>query len=416
MAYLAKQWNKYWAIHDVPPSLRGRVGRKRFSANLHTGDHAKAKILKAAYEAQWLMEIERARHPENVDDDAEFWRRAIRGAKDAEERALRVDLMIDAALDRAVTSDPEEAEKEEHVQRFVGIALGEIVKLSEHLDEYLGTLAGRNERKSVAMKKASIEKFCAEFPNVSDVTRKAVQTWVNRQAQESKAVATIRRSLSEMRGYWRYLLSLEAAPEGVDPFDKLTLPTEGKAASNDERKPFEAADVLRLLAEARKRKDATLADLIELGMWTGARIEELCALKIEKVGDGYIDIGDAKTDAGRRQVPVHSKLRPTLVRLMNNRPKGFVLPGLGLSKYGDRSNAIGKRFGRLKAELGFGPQYVFHSIRKTVATLLENAGVMEGVAADILGHEKQTMTYGLYSGGASLETKRKAIEKLRYPL
>ena len=54
-------------------------------------------------------------------------------------------------------------------------------------------------------------------------------------------------------------------------------------------------------------------------------------------------------------------------------------------------------------------------IRKTVVTLLENQGVPEGVVADLVGHEKPTMTYGLYSGGATLETKAAAIEKLVYP-
>ena len=49
-----------------------------------------------------------------------------------------------------------------------------------------------------------------------------------------------------------------------------------------------------------------------------------------------------------------------------------------------------------------------------MATLLENAGVLEYVAADILGHEKPTMTYGVDSGGASLAQKREAIEKLAY--
>jgi hypothetical protein len=29
------------------------------------------------------------------------------------------------------------------------------------------------------------------------------------------------------------------------------------------------------------------------------------------------------------------------------------------------------------------------------ATLLENVGIPEGVAADIIGHDKTTMTYGL---------------------
>lgn len=74
------------------------------------------------------------------------------------------------------------------------------------------------------------------------------------------------------------------------------------------------------------------------------------------------------------------------------------------------------KFGDLKTADGYGPLHVFHSIRKTVATLLENAGVLENVAADLLGHEKPRITYGLYSGGASMEVKRAAIEKLVYPL
>jgi integrase len=65
--------------------------------------------------------------------------------------------------------------------------------------------------------------------------------------------------------------------------------------------------------------------------------------------------------------------------------------------------------------MGFSTDHVFHSIRKTLVTLLENAGVSEGVTADIVGHEKKTMTYGLYSGGNSLTVKKEAIDKVKYP-
>ncbi len=57
---------------------------------------------------------------------------------------------------------------------------------------------------------------------------------------------------------------------------------------------------------------------------------------------------------------------------------------------------------------------MFHSIRKTVVTILENAGAPENVVADIVGHEKTTMTYGPYSGGVSLAVKRDALAKLAY--
>ena len=46
----------------------------------------------------------------------------------------------------------------------------------------------------------------------------------------------------------------------------------------------------------------------------------------------------------------------------------ILFPELTLNKYGERSNAIGKRFGRLKTKLGYGEDYVFHSFRKGFAT------------------------------------------------
>jgi hypothetical protein len=50
-----------------------------------------------------------------------------------------------------------------------------------------------------------------------------------------------------------------------------------------------------------------------------------------------------------------------------------------------------------------------------VVTLLENAGVSENLAADTVGHDKPRITYGLYSGGASLVVKAEALEKVKYP-
>ena len=72
--------------------------------------------------------------------------------------------------------------------------------------------------------------------------------------------------------------------------------------------------------------------------------------------------------------------------------------------------------GWLKRGLGFDGRRVFHSIRKTVVTLLENAGVQEGVAADIVGHKKQTITFGLYSEGNKASVMAEAIERIEYPL
>ena len=73
---------------------------------------------------------------------------------------------------------------------------------------------------------------------------------------------------------------------------------------------------------------------------------------------------------------------------------------------------VGKKFGRLKKKLGYGPLHVFHSIRKTCTTHFEQAEVAEGITADIVGHKKQTMTYGLYPGGTSVEQRKQAVDAM----
>ena len=227
---------------------------------------------------------------------------------------------------------------------------------------------------------------------------------------------TVQRILSALRGYWRHLQTEGVAGEDHEPFDRLDVARRSKGTKPKiVRKPFEPSDVLKLLDEATRRGDNELADVIRIGMWTGCRIEELCALKVDQVKEDHFRVENAKTKAGRRDVPIHKELAPTMARLIDqSEDSGYILPGLTMDRYGARSIGVSNRFGRLKRDMGFGPAHVFHSLRKTVVTLLENAGVPENVTADIVGHEKGTITYGLYSGGASLAVKAAALAKLSY--
>jgi integrase len=161
--------------------------------------------------------------------------------------------------------------------------------------------------------------------------------------------------------------------------------------------------------------NAMLQAIFKLAIYTGCRIEELAQLEIENVNEDEIKIVRAKTKAGNRIIPVHDDLKPVISDLLTRSDK-FLLPDLTVNSIGVRSAQVSKQFGALKTKLGFDGRYVFHSIRKTVSTQFEQAGVAEGVAADILGHEKKTMTYGLYAGGSSIDQKGEAISKLNYEL
>jgi len=169
---------------------------------------------------------------------------------------------------------------------------------------------------------------------------------------------------------------------------------------------------------AAASRDGALSDLIQLALYTGARIEELCGLRVEDVvveeSHRALRVRQAKTKAGVRYVPLHPSIVSVVDRLIDESRDGYLIPSSAKNQYGQRSPSLSKRFARLKKELGFGPELVFHSLRKTVTTKLERAGAMEGVAADIVGHKKQTMTYGLYSGGTSMAQKMEAISQITY--
>jgi len=99
-----------------------------------------------------------------------------------------------------------------------------------------------------------------------------------------------------MRGYWTYLGSIQAVPEDDTSFEKLSLPRGAARGSNGRpiREAFTATEVVHLLHIAEQNNDTTLADLIRLGMYTGARIEELCSVKVEDVRADHFEVVDAK--------------------------------------------------------------------------------------------------------------------------
>lgn len=292
--------------------------------------------------------------------------------------------------------------------------IGKSTPLTVLLDDYLKGY--QVEAKTKAMAKSAIEEVAEKFKTVEAISKKAVLNWIR---EDPRKKTTLNKNLGFVRSYWKYLQEQELVPESMNPFSALMLKDKVKAMSA-KRAAFVDTDIPRLWKAAQDRKDPLLGDLIKLAAYTGARLEELCTLRVDDLvevdGIHGFKISDAKSDAGNRVVPIHSELASLVEQLTEASTDGFLIHGQTPSKYGDRSNAIGKRFGRLKKRLKYGETLVFHSIRKTVTTQLENKGVNEGIAADIVGHEKSTITYGLYSAGTSMARKLEAISLICYPL
>ncbi len=398
--YIQKREKRWYAVLEIPKDLRPRFGKARFVQSLKTESQTEAGRLCLPVIYEWKELIESVRNGTPPTDAI----LAMRQHKLLLEQKRVPEHEIDMVHAELATEADELAEA--HL-----VVYGDWLVLSEHLNDFAERLT--DQPKTIDMKRRDLSRFSKKFKYAHDVTTTSVQDWVEKDliAKDRLALTTCRRIISNCRGYWTYLQrhhKLELAA----PFDNV-VPRKSSGASqsvNSKRQHFTKADFQVLVRAVHD--DAQLKDLIYLGAYTGARIEELCSLKLSSVDSNSFSIEDAKTSAGIRKVPIHPVIRPIVERLRATSEDGFLLSGLTFNKYGDRSNAIGKKFGRLKGRCGYGSTLVFQSLRKGVATQLEEAGIPENISARLIGHELKTMTYGLYSGGVTFETLQEAIEKL----
>jgi integrase len=204
--------------------------------------------------------------------------------------------------------------------------------------------------------------------------------------------------------------SLSIVPEDRNPFAgrRVADPASRRKTKDDLRQRYRPDDVVRCWEAAESRGDTALA-VIRIAAYSGARIEGVSQLRTTDIRtDPDTDIRfmrmDDKTAAGDRFVPVHPKISGLLDTLIKAADEdGYIIHSNAKNKYGERSQPLGKKFGRLKSELGFDGRFVFHSIRKTVTHMFETAECPPGVAKDIIGHAKTDLTFGVYSGETRMD-------------
>ena len=230
---------------------------------------------------------------------------------------------------------------------------------------------------------------------------------------------TVNRKLNEIRNYWLWLQHHQLVPNDRKLFAdrRVVNPADRRKGKEEARQRFRPEDVIRCWTAAEERGDAALAAAIRIAAYSGARIEGVSQLQTSDIrvdpdtGIRFMRMDD-KTAAGDRFVPVHPKISVLLDTLiLDARSDGYLIQSEARNKYGERSQPLGKRFGRLKTILGFDHRYVFHSIRKTVSHLFETAECPVGVAKDVIGHAKTDMTFGLYSGETRMDHRARWLVK-----
>jgi site-specific recombinase XerD len=236
---------------------------------------------------------------------------------------------------------------------------------------------------------------------------------------------TVARMLSEVRNYWRYLQSLEIVAVDRDPFANRRVkdPADRRETSDDKRQKWQPAQVVALWQHAATNSDLVLSNVVRIAAYSGARIEGIAQLKVSSIrtdpatGIRFMHMAD-KSIGGDRDVPIHPMIDGLIDDLIKMAKKdGYLIESSAGSKYTERGAPLGQRFGRMKTRLGYDHRFVFHSIRKTVTSLMQDASVAEGVAADIVGHIKPGLTYGVYGGITAMPLRAAELTRaISYPV
>ncbi|GAA0696505.1 hypothetical protein GCM10009104_25650 [Marinobacterium maritimum] len=197
----------------------------------------------------------------------------------------------------------------------------------------------------------------------------------------------------------------------------------------DSRKPFSESDLKSIFSSPvftqGKHKHDYYYWLPLIGLYTGARIEEICQMNLHDIREDngtlcfhITDEGEhqqLKNASSRRVVPVHPKLLDLgLLRYIEQRrAAGAVMLLPSLEKVSERySHNPVKWFGRFKKQLGItDTAKTFHSFRHSFIDHLRAAHAPDYAIKEIVGHTDESATHAVY-GSRNAKPLKPVIESI----
>lgn len=244
---------------------------------------------------------------------------------------------------------------------------------------------------------------------------------------------TVKRYFSALNGYWQWLEDKKFIPEGPSPFAGHSFP--GTKSSKRNRDDWSIRDLERLFRSADYRAYAwDSADhwLPLIALHSGMRLEEIARLRTDHdiIFEGKVpcfkiqvhpDGWDPKTEAGEREIPVHSWLvKHGFLKLVEQRRRE------GSDRiFSDLSNAgvtgtygaeFSKRFSNLKIGIGVSAKTVFHSFRHSFRTEVDATEIEERFIDAVMGHEGKRGEGATYRKRVALHRRQQVVEAFRSPL
>ena len=247
---------------------------------------------------------------------------------------------------------------------------------------------------------------------------------------------TVRKYIAFMSSIFKYAVAHNYATK--NPFANI-VPKRNTSKYNKKRNKFSDEELQTIFSSDIYTKHIYEKPhqywLPLLGLFTGARISEICQLKLEDISTikGILTIKicaesedqSVKTDASIRLVPVHSSLIDLgfsrYVKSLETLNSERLFPEI--NPYYDKryhyfnwGHGPSKWFASYLKTLEIKTQkLVFHSLRYNMITKLANARVQKEFASALTGHEyEKRTTHDDYIDGFEIEVLKEDIEKAKF--
>lgn len=331
-------------------------------------------------------------------------------------------------------------------------------KLSTALTEYLKTLRlnGVSE-KTIGDKRSVVELLIKVVGDcrINEVDRNAAKRFRDVALQlpprmNKLGVKTLEQAIEKAQeldqtitpttynNYIKYLTAfyswakLEGYCEG-NPFEGLRVSTKNKVS--EQRSRFYGEDLEAIfnptIYPSRYNEKPYQYWLPLLGLYTGARMGELCQLYLDDIvqADGIdcLHIREGQPDqrlkkaTTERLIPISSRLKDMgfMVYVAQRRALGDsrLFPELSRHKRHGYSAIPSKWFARFREVLGFKggeSKKDFHSFRHTVADHLKQQGLPESLVGSLLGHTTGGITFSRYGKDFRPKTLVDVVERLDF--
>ena len=419
--YLERKADNWMVYRDIPKDVRKAIGKSRFKKSLHTTSMAVAEDRKGDWLKLWQFQIDMARGKVSLDgkDPDELIASATKLVEAAEYAgATPEQSFVELAFRLDPRGQPFEKQKELAQVHSKAMGIDRQTPTPKFIDEFFDQAQYAPEV-GIEGKRYMVDVFTKKFPIFELISTEELAVYCHGRLNGSDgknawAKTTLRKNLNFAKQYWDYCLKVHTSAPNLINYDLILPKTiKTKAArlkTQNSNLPYSMKQIYEILDAAveqaertNKQGDHNLVDLIRLGMYTGCRIEEICNMKVADILPEAFHIPTAKTPSGERFIPMHKDVKQVVERLKQSSFDGYLLPGESNDNETDkRGKGLGSRFRRLQRKLGIpaNKEYTFHSYRSTLAQRFESAGVEEILAARIIGHKVNSMTYGVYSQGA----------------